>query len=54
MERFDSISDKILAWANKSENERDGRTLIQVIRLIFENATDEGRGRRCTLGCAGR
>ncbi|KAH9912523.1 armadillo-type protein [Fomitopsis serialis] len=41
MERFDSISDKIIAWANKSENERDGRTLIQVIRLIFENATDE-------------
>ena len=41
MERFDSISDQIIAWANKSENEKDGRTLIQVIRLVFEKATDE-------------
>jgi translation initiation factor 4G len=41
MERFDSISDQIIAWANKSEREKDGRTLIQVIRLIFETATDE-------------
>ncbi|KAH9912513.1 armadillo-type protein [Fomitopsis serialis] len=41
MERFDSISDQIIAWANKSENEQDGRTLIQVIRLVFEKATDE-------------
>ncbi|KZT72291.1 hypothetical protein DAEQUDRAFT_755150 [Daedalea quercina L-15889] len=38
MERFDSISDQIIAWANK---EQDGRTLIQVIRLVFEKATDE-------------
>ncbi|KAI1791195.1 armadillo-type protein, partial [Ganoderma leucocontextum] len=41
MERFDSISDQIIAWANRSEKEKDGRTLIQVIRLIFEKATDE-------------
>ncbi|KAI6120363.1 hypothetical protein EV401DRAFT_2089060 [Pisolithus croceorrhizus] len=41
MEKFDSISDQIIAWANKSENEKDGRTLIQVIRLVFEKATDE-------------
>ncbi|KAI0943850.1 hypothetical protein AcV7_001829 [Taiwanofungus camphoratus] len=41
MERFDSISDQIIAWANKSEKERDGRTLIQVIRLVFKHATDE-------------
>ncbi|KAI6145571.1 hypothetical protein BKA82DRAFT_913438 [Pisolithus tinctorius] len=41
METFDSISDRIIAWANKSENEKDGRTLIQVIRLVFEKATDE-------------
>ncbi|KAF9243245.1 hypothetical protein BU15DRAFT_72432 [Melanogaster broomeanus] len=41
MERFDSISDQIISWANKSENETDGRTLIQVIRLVFEKATDE-------------
>jgi translation initiation factor 4G len=41
MERFDSISDQIIAWANKSERETDGRTLIQVIRLIFKSVTDE-------------
>jgi len=41
MKRFDSISDQIIAWANKSEWETDGRTLIQVIKLVFENATDE-------------
>ncbi|KJA28898.1 hypothetical protein HYPSUDRAFT_128740 [Hypholoma sublateritium FD-334 SS-4] len=41
MEKFDSISDQIIAWANKSEKEKDGRTLIQVIRLVFENATDQ-------------
>ncbi|EMD33161.1 hypothetical protein CERSUDRAFT_118223 [Gelatoporia subvermispora B] len=41
MERFESISDQIISWANKSENEKDGRTLIQVIRLVFEKATDE-------------
>ncbi|KAI6132491.1 armadillo-type protein [Pisolithus croceorrhizus] len=43
MEKFDSISDQIIAWANKSENERDGRTLFQVIRLIFEHVTDDAR-----------
>jgi translation initiation factor 4G len=41
MERFDSISDQIITWANKSEREKDGRTLIQVIKLVFEKATDE-------------
>ncbi|PSR80080.1 hypothetical protein PHLCEN_2v6810 [Hermanssonia centrifuga] len=40
-EKFDSISDQIIAWANRSEKEKDGRTLIQVVRLVFENATDE-------------
>ncbi|KAK0459137.1 armadillo-type protein [Desarmillaria tabescens] len=41
MENFDSISDQIIAWANKSEKEKDGRTLVQVIRLVFEGAADE-------------
>lgn len=41
MEKFDSISNQIIDWANKSEKEKDGRTLIQVIRLVFEKATDE-------------
>ncbi len=41
VEGFDSISDQIIAWVNKSEKERDGQTLIQVIKLVFEKATDE-------------
>ncbi|KAK0551286.1 hypothetical protein OC846_003344 [Tilletia horrida] len=41
LEKFDSISTQILEWANKSINETDGRTLRQVIALIFEKATDE-------------
>ncbi|KAM6495305.1 Armadillo-type fold [Amanita muscaria] len=41
MEKFDSISDQIIQWANRSENQKDGRTLIQVICLVFEKATDE-------------
>jgi translation initiation factor 4G len=41
MEKFDSVSDQIIAWANKSEKEKDGRTLVQVIRLVFEKAIDE-------------
>ena len=41
MEKFEKLSDQILAWANKSEDEKDGATLILVIKLIFEKATDE-------------
>lgn len=41
LEKFDSISNQILEWANKSVSEQDGRTLRQVIQLIFEKATDE-------------
>ncbi|KAK0226358.1 armadillo-type protein [Armillaria fumosa] len=41
IEKFDSLSDQIITWANKSEKENDGRTLIQVIRLVFENAIDQ-------------
>ncbi|KAM6502558.1 Armadillo-type fold [Amanita muscaria] len=41
MEKFDSISNQIIQWANRSENQKGGRTLIQVIRLVFEKATDE-------------
>jgi len=40
-ENFDLISRRIITWANKSERETDGRTLILVIKLIFEKATDE-------------
>ena len=38
-EKFDPISDQIIEWANKSEAEKDGRTLIQITRLVFEGAT---------------
>ncbi|PBK86878.1 ARM repeat-containing protein [Armillaria gallica] len=41
MEKFDSLSDQIIRWANKPEKEKDGRTLIQVIRHVFENAIDQ-------------
>jgi len=40
IKRFDSISGQVVAWANQSEREKDGRTLIQVIELIFESATN--------------
>ncbi|KAJ7782682.1 ARM repeat-containing protein [Mycena metata] len=43
MEKFDSISYQIIEWVNKSEKETDGRTLIQVVRLVFEIATDDER-----------
>ena len=41
IDKFESISNQILEFANKSENEEDGRTLRQVIKLIFDKATDE-------------
>lgn len=41
LDKFESISDQVIAWANKSERESDGRILRQVIALIFEKATDE-------------
>ncbi|KAL1736423.1 armadillo-type protein [Schizophyllum commune] len=41
MAKFDSLSDQIIAWANKSKKEKDGRTLARIIQLVFEKATDE-------------
>ncbi|KAG1846586.1 armadillo-type protein [Suillus subalutaceus] len=41
MEKFETISDQIIHWANKSVNEKDGRTLIQVIRLVYAKAINE-------------
>lgn len=40
-EKFDRISDSILEIAAQSKVESDGRTLRQVIQLVFEKATDE-------------
>ncbi|WFD21042.1 hypothetical protein MCAP1_003297 [Malassezia caprae] len=41
VEKFESISDQIVEYANKSVDETDGRTLRQVIALVFEKAIDE-------------
>lgn len=43
-EQFQPISDLIIVWANKSEEEQDGRTLCQVIRLVYERAIDRPTG----------
>ncbi|KAG8983056.1 hypothetical protein FRB94_006031 [Tulasnella sp. JGI-2019a] len=40
-EKFDSISDQIIDWANTGEQETDGKTLIDVLRLVFDKAMDE-------------
>lgn len=40
VERFDSISDQVVALANRSERENDGQTLIRVTELVFESATN--------------
>jgi translation initiation factor 4G len=42
-DRFDSISDQVVARANRSaerDSENDGRTLIRVTELVFESATN--------------
>ncbi|KAJ2855052.1 hypothetical protein J3B02_002366, partial [Coemansia erecta] len=40
-DNFDSVSDELLAWGNKSVNETDGRILRHLIMLVFDKATDE-------------
>ncbi|KAG9125607.1 hypothetical protein FRC07_006896 [Ceratobasidium sp. 392] len=41
MDKFDSITDQIIEYANKSEQEKNGSTLMQVTKLIFEKAKEE-------------
>ncbi|KAF9946690.1 hypothetical protein BGZ72_011215, partial [Mortierella alpina] len=41
LEKFDSISDKVIEIANLSSREEDGTTLKHCIQIIFEKATDE-------------
>jgi len=41
LEKFEAISDRIIEFANKSKEERDGRILKTVIQLTFEKACDE-------------
>ena len=38
MENFDSISDQIIEWTNRSEAEKDARTLTRLTGLIFHYA----------------
>ncbi|KXN87501.1 Eukaryotic translation initiation factor 4 gamma [Leucoagaricus sp. SymC.cos] len=40
-ENFESTSDQIIEWANKSEHEKDGKTLIRVIQLVYDKAMDD-------------
>ncbi|KAI6132492.1 hypothetical protein EDD16DRAFT_1532472 [Pisolithus croceorrhizus] len=42
-ENFDSVSDQIVAWANKLESRKDGKTLAQVTKLVFEKAVEEAK-----------
>jgi translation initiation factor 4G len=41
MKNFNSISDQIITWVNKSDTEKDRKTLKGVIRLVFEKAIDD-------------
>jgi hypothetical protein len=40
LENFESISDQIIEYANRSRYERDGRILKEVIHLIFERLNE--------------
>ncbi|KAI0295203.1 armadillo-type protein [Russula brevipes] len=40
-ERFDAISDQIITFVNRSESDKDGRTLTQVIKHILAKATED-------------
>ena len=51
MANFDSISDQIIEWANKSEAENDGRTVIHITRLVFESAVKAVRPEVYALLC---
>ncbi|CCM01519.1 uncharacterized protein FIBRA_03575 [Fibroporia radiculosa] len=41
MKRFDSISNQIIAWMNRSEQEKNGRIIMRVVRLVFDMATSD-------------
>ncbi|CAG8759245.1 7824_t:CDS:1, partial [Acaulospora morrowiae] len=41
LEKFDSISDQIIEYANKSKDQRDGSILKEVISLTFDKSCDE-------------
>src|SRR5260221_6429433 len=52
VENFDSVSDQIISWANKSEDEKDARTLFQITKLVFEKSMEEAKGERANLDAA--
>lgn len=41
VENFGGISDQIIEWTNRFGQEKDGATLIQVNKLVFEKATND-------------
>lgn len=41
LKNFHSVSNQVIDWANKSENENNSATLILVIKLVYEQVTDE-------------
>ena len=40
VDKFDTISDQIVAWANKSETEKDCQSLVHITKLVYENAVN--------------
>ncbi|KAG8928200.1 hypothetical protein FRC01_006323 [Tulasnella sp. 417] len=43
LENFDSVSNQIIGWANKSENGKSTPTLTSTVKLVFEKAIDEAQ-----------
>lgn len=40
-QNFNELTDQVIVWANKSDDETDGATLILIIKLIFQEASDD-------------
>ncbi|PKC13852.1 ARM repeat-containing protein [Rhizophagus irregularis] len=43
LKNFESLSDQIIVYGNKSRGERDGRILREIIRLIFERSCNDSK-----------
>ncbi|EXX70348.1 Tif4631p [Rhizophagus irregularis DAOM 197198w] len=43
LKNFESLSDQIIIYGNKSRGERDGRILREIIRLIFERSCNDSK-----------
>ncbi|KAJ2811338.1 hypothetical protein FBU31_007801, partial [Coemansia sp. 'formosensis'] len=41
LDNFDTVSEELLAWGNKSVNETDGRVLRHLVMLVYQKAIDE-------------